>query len=73
MNSQKSIFLKTNDYQENINTLFLSLREDTTFIDVTLAAENGQKVEAHKVIQVQYSTTYFAALTIHTHLYTWGV
>ena len=50
MTSQKIIFLRTNDYQESINTVFHSLKEDTTFTDVTLAAEDGQKVEAHKVI-----------------------
>jgi hypothetical protein len=42
--------LKWNDFQENISTAFGSLREDRDFSDVTLACEDGQQVEAHRVI-----------------------
>ena len=39
-----------NDFQENIKSAFGNLREDNDFADVTLACEDGQQVEAHKVI-----------------------
>ena len=34
---------------DNVNSAFGNLREDKDFSDVTLACENGQQVEAHKV------------------------
>ena len=46
----EKICLKWNDYQENIISAFGNLREDNDFADVTLACEDGQQVEAHKVI-----------------------
>ena len=42
--------LQWNDFQDNIRTTFGNLREDNDFADVTLACEDGQQVEAHKVI-----------------------
>ena len=46
----EKLCLKWNDFQENVNTAFGRLREGTDFVDVTLACEDGQQVEAHKVI-----------------------
>ena len=46
----EKLCLKWNDFQKNVNTAFGSLREDTEFADVTLACEDGQQIEAHKVI-----------------------
>ena len=46
----EKLCLKWNDFQENVNTAFASLREDNDFADVTLACEDGQQVEVHKVI-----------------------
>merc|ERR1712129_172750 len=42
--------LKWNDFQDNINTAFGDLRNETEFSDVTLVCEDGQQVTAHKVI-----------------------
>jgi len=42
--------LKWNDFQANISSTFSDLRKDNEFSDVTLAGEDGQQVEAHKVI-----------------------
>jgi len=42
--------LKWSDFQENITTSFDGLRNDTDFSDVTLACEDGEQFEAHKVI-----------------------
>jgi len=42
--------LQWNDFQANIKSAFGKLRGDNDFTDVTLACEDGQQVEAHKVI-----------------------
>ena len=46
----EKLCLQWNDFQENIESAFVNLREDNDFTDVTLACEDGQQVEAHKVI-----------------------
>ena len=46
----EKLCLKWNDFQENVNAAFGSLREDNEFADVTLACEDGQQIRAHKVI-----------------------
>ena len=46
----EKLCLQWNDFQENVNSAFGSLREDNEFADVTLACEDGQQIEAHKVI-----------------------
>ena len=46
----EKLCLQWNDFQENIKNAFGNLREDNDFTDVTLACEDGQQMEAHKVI-----------------------
>ena len=46
----KQLCLQWNDFQDNIKVAFANLREDKRFTDVTLACEDGQQLEAHKVI-----------------------
>ena len=46
----EKLCLQWNDFQENIKSAFGGFREDNNFTDVTLACEDGQQVEAHKVI-----------------------
>ena len=46
----EKLCLQWNDFQENVNSAFGNLREDKEFTDVTLACEDGQQMEAHKVI-----------------------
>ena len=46
----EKLCLKWNDFQENVNTAFGSLREEKEFADVTLDCEDGKQIEAHKVI-----------------------
>ena len=50
MSKSEKFCLKWKDFQDNVNTAFGSLREDNEFADVTLACEDGQQKEAHKVI-----------------------
>ena len=42
--------LQWNDFKQNVNSAFGSLRNDKDFTDVALACEDGQEIEAHKVI-----------------------
>ena len=46
----EQICLQWADFQDNIKIAFGNLREDNDFADVTLACEDGQQVEVHKVI-----------------------
>ena len=46
----EKLCLQWNDFKDNVNCAFRSLREDADFADVTLACEDGKQVEAHKVI-----------------------
>ena len=51
----EKLCLKWNDFLENVNTAFGDLRQDKDFTDVTLACEDGQQIEAHKLILVASS------------------
>ena len=63
----EKLCLKWNDFQENVNIAFGSLREDTEFVDVTLACEDGQQVEAHKVILAASSPFFETILQRNKH------
>jgi len=63
----EKLCLKWNDFQDNINTAFGSLRNDNDFTDVTLACEDGQQVEAHKVILAASSPFFQNLLKINKH------
>ena len=56
-----------NDFQDNIKSAFGNLREDNDFTDVTLACEDGQQVEAHKVILVASSPFFQKLLGRNKH------
>ena len=49
MTGTKYMNLQWNDFQDNAKSLFHSLRNDSSFTDVTLAC-NGIQIQAHKVI-----------------------
>ena len=59
--------LKWNDFQENINASFASLRGETDFSDVTLACADGHQVEAHKVILASTSPFFQDLLKRNSH------
>ena len=66
----EKLCLQWNDFQDNIKSAFRNLREDKDFADVTLACEDGQQVEAHKVI-LAASSPFFQKLlgrNKHAHL-----
>ena len=47
---EKKIFLKLNEFETKIASTFSELRQNCEFADVTLVSEDGQEIEAHKVI-----------------------
>ena len=55
MTSMEQLCLQWNDFQESILSSFKDLRQDKELTDVTLACEDGQQVEAHKVVLVASS------------------
>ena len=65
----EKLCLKWNDFQENVNTAFGNLREDNDFADVTLACEDGQQIEAHKVILAASSPFFKKMLIQNKHVH----
>ena len=55
------------DFKENTNAIFGKLREDKEFADVTLACEDGQQVDAHKVILSATSPFFQNLLQLNKH------
>merc|ERR1712150_56598 len=64
---EEKLCLKWNDFQENVISAFGTLREDREFADVTLACEDGQQVEAHKVILTSSSPFFLNLLRRNKH------
>jgi len=68
MNSEaEKLCLKLTDFQENAALALKTLREDKEFADVTLACEDGQQVEAHKVILASSSPFFLNLLRRNRH------
>ena len=57
----EKLCLQWNDFENNTIDALGRLREDKDFFDVTLACEDGQQVEAHKVI-LAVSSPFFQSL-----------
>merc|ERR1712129_594572 len=67
MANTKNVCLKWNDFQKNALSAFGTLRDDLEFADVTLACEDGQQVEAHKVILASSSPFFLSLLRRNKH------
>ena len=63
----KKLCLKWNDFQDNTRCAFGNLREDNDFVDVTLACEDGQQIEGHKVILAASSPFFKQLLARNKH------
>ena len=50
MQTQENVWIQWRDFQDDISAAFESLRTDTDFTDVTLACQDGQMFDAHKII-----------------------
>merc|ERR1719319_1988146 len=68
MNTKEDkLCLRWADFQENAISAFGTLREDREFADVSLACEDGQQVEAHKVILASSSPFFLNLLMRNKH------
>ena len=63
----EKLCLQWNDFQENIKGAFGNFREDENFNDVTLVCDDGQQVEAHKVILASSSPFFRKLLGRNKH------
>ena len=63
----EKICLQWNDFHDNIKIAFANLREGKDFADVTLACEDGQQVEAHKMILAASSPFFQKLLARNKH------
>ena len=67
MPSQEKFILNWNDFQENTKNAFGLLRGDSDLADITLACEDGQQVEAHKVILASSSPFFMNIIKRNKH------
>ena len=66
-NMEKKIFLKLNEFQAKVASTFNELRQNCEFSDVTLVSEDGQEIEAHKVILGSSSPFFLNILRKNMH------
>ena len=59
--------LQWNDFKANVTSAFGDLRQDKEFTDVTLSCEDGQQVEAHKVVLLASSPFFQNILKRNKH------
>ena len=67
MDTSEKLCIQWNDFKENTFSTFRELREDREFTDVTLACEDGQQIEAHKVVLVSSSPFFMELLKKNRH------
>ena len=67
MSSSDKFCLKWNDFQEHVSITFQQLRLANEFADVTLACENNEQIEVHKVILSAASPFFRTILTQNKH------
>ena len=65
--NDEKLCLQWNNFGDNIRSSFGELREDKDFTDVTLACEDGQQVEAHKVVLIASSPFFLNILKRNKH------
>ena len=67
MVTSEKLCLQWNDFKENISASFGDLRSDKGFTDVTLVSEDGEQVEAHKVVLASSSPFFKELLRKNSH------
>ena len=65
--TDEKLCLQWNDFKENVSSAFGDLRQDKEFTDVTLVCEDGQQVEAHKVVLIASSPFFLNLLKKNKH------
>ena len=67
MDHSGKVCLKWNDFQETLTSSFVLLRNDEEFTNVTLVSEDGEQIEAHKVVLVASSPFFMELLKRNKH------
>ena len=67
MSSSEKFCLKWYDFQQNVSDAFGSLRNSIDFADVTLVSQDGEQVDAHRVILSASSPFFENILTQNKH------
>ena len=65
--SNQKLCLQWSDFHDNASSSFQELRGDKDFTDVTLACEDGQQVEAHKLVLIASSPFFLNILKRNKH------
>ena len=63
----EKLCLQWNDFHDSVTSSFRNLRDDQDFTDVTLASEDGQQIEAHKVVLIASSPFFLNLLKRNKH------
>ena len=67
----EKLCLRWNGFEENVNSSFGQFRSSKEFTDVTLACEDGQQMEAHKIILAASSPFFESILKRSQHAHPW--
>ena len=67
MEMPEKLCFQLNDFQDHTTSAFANLRDEKDFVDVTLVCEDGQQVEAHKVILASSSPIFQKLLVTNKH------
>lgn len=67
MSLNEKFCLKWDDFQQNISTSLRELRSGSDFSDVTLVSEDGQHIEAHRIILSASSKLFMNMLNKNSH------
>ena len=67
MDNSKKLCLTWNDFEENQKSSFALLRNDIDLTDVTLAFDDGQQIEVHKVVLATSSLFFMELLKRNKH------
>ena len=63
----EKLCLQWNDFHDSVTSSFRNLRDDQDFTDVTFACEDGQQIEAHKVVLIASSPFFLNLLKRNKH------
>ena len=67
MQTTEKLCLQWNDFKENVSSAFGKFKDDQEFADVTLACEDGQQVEAHRLVLASSSPFFWNLLKKNKH------
>ena len=67
MQTTEKLCLQWNDFKENIGSTFAELRDGKDLADVTLACEDGEQIEAHRIVLASSSPVFKNLLVKNQH------